>query len=434
MPYIPAMSFDGGSSLTVLRLYCSLCLQPEYNNFWSRLGQSLPLLDRSTPPTTGDGAIDAVLEVLQTEKEDCDKMDDSIALATDRDENMAEEAGQPQAPADEVDNALKILVYNATEEFGFAPRDVYGGVFNLPETKAKHAAAVKEPHYLCSRLETFLRTFPEERRPFDFPDRVVVAHPHYCRDSYDKWEIDFKSIRIRREVVELMRLEEVKYLQKTYDLFHRLPKGNVLAGRVFEAIVHSALSGGWQGPRPQPICMVSDGGDPPSLSSTPGTSLSFLALLRAGARVVTQVDLNHGLSSVTLGKDKYYTSATTNNPLFDSFTIDHDLKRCTVVISVFQIAISSRHEGSAEGYPFIHKIMARVCKPLKEAGLHATVNVTYFLICPEDGSQHQWQMQIPINWNENFNTHDRQGNAFCIRVPLLPRRGMSCPFTPSFAT
>jgi len=122
-----------GSSLTVLRLRCSLHLLPWYDIFRSRLEQSLPLLDRGKLPATGDGAIeglpttgdetiDAVLKVLQAEKtEDRDRMGDDIGRsATDRDIDMVDGTGQPQAPMGNVDDALKILVYNATQEFGFA--------------------------------------------------------------------------------------------------------------------------------------------------------------------------------------------------------------------------------------------------------------------------------------------------------------------------
>ena len=41
---------------------------------------------------------------------------------------------QPQAHVD-TDIVLETLLRNATEEFGFAPRDVYNGVFDLPWMK-----------------------------------------------------------------------------------------------------------------------------------------------------------------------------------------------------------------------------------------------------------------------------------------------------------
>ena len=143
------MSFYGGSSLTVLRLCYNLCLRPEYNNFRSRLGEFLPPRDGPTPPTTNDNAIDAALEVLQTERErkeaekneDCDEMADGIgASATDQDVEMMDAANQPQALVGKVDNALEILVRNATEEFGFAPSDVYSGFFELPTARGEHPA------------------------------------------------------------------------------------------------------------------------------------------------------------------------------------------------------------------------------------------------------------------------------------------------------
>ena len=64
--------------------------------------------------------------------EDRDRVGDGGRSATDRDVGTVDGTGQPQALMVNVDDALKILVHNATEEFGFAPRDVYDGVFNLP--------------------------------------------------------------------------------------------------------------------------------------------------------------------------------------------------------------------------------------------------------------------------------------------------------------
>ena len=123
--------------------FCSLCLQLTYDKFRSKLEQFLPSLDKSTLPTTGDMAIDAVLKVLQTKREKEDR-DGISASATDQDKNMVDEAGQPQAWAGKVDSALEILVHNATEEFGFAPRDVYNGVLELPDTRKQHAIAVEK--------------------------------------------------------------------------------------------------------------------------------------------------------------------------------------------------------------------------------------------------------------------------------------------------
>ena len=70
---------------------------------------------------------------------------------------MVDEAGQPQAWAGKVDSALEILVHNATEEFGFAPRDVYNGVFRLPRTREDHATVLE--NFDCAELRKIVETF-----------------------------------------------------------------------------------------------------------------------------------------------------------------------------------------------------------------------------------------------------------------------------------
>ena len=227
-PSIPAVLFDRALLLTVPRVCYSLCLAPEYDGFRSKLERWLPLPDGPTLPTTGDGAIDAVLKVLHTERErkkadeeqageeDCDEMDNSIgASATDKDEDMMDEPGQPQTPVDEVDNALKILVRSTTEEFGFAPRDVYDGVFNLPKTEGRHATVIAELNYL--KLKALVDTFSNGPQLSGSSHRVVAVSPLHFSVDYHTWEVTFKSNRIAKRVVERMEFKEVKDLQELYN-------------------------------------------------------------------------------------------------------------------------------------------------------------------------------------------------------------------------
>jgi len=347
-----------------------------------------------------------------------------LSSAADQDEEMVDETDQPQTPVDTVDNALKILVRNATEEFGFIPRDVYKGVFDLPAVKEEHTIAMRSLD--CSKLITIVREFSTSRgMSSTIANRVIVVFPIDYVPSLDRWKINFKSARIARKVVELMRSEEDRHLGRAYDLLHRNQEGSALAGCIFEAIVHRKFSGSSEDEsRPQPIPMRCDKCDPPtfsidlsSSSPTPGTSLSSFTPLRPDARTVVPVNLaDDSLSDVTLDTDKYYTPTTATNSLFDSFAIDHDRDRRTVVISIFQITISPRHGGSGDGYHLIRKIMTHVGKLLEEAGLDATIKVAYFLVCPKGESQHQWQM--PADWIKYTGIYDHRGDAFYIHIPI----------------
>ena len=448
------MSFDRGSSLTALRPRCSLSLRPEYDGFLASLeGQ----LDQPTVTATGSRQIDAALKVLQREREgegenavemlaeaeeeeDCDEMGDDIkASVTDQDENMAE-AGQPQAPVGDgkIDkalyDALKTLVHNATQEFGFAPRNVYSGVFDLPGTMAHHDEGMKRLRY--SELVSVVTTFSKTRELHEFPhlDLVVVVWPHKNPDDEqrDRWDIDFKSTRIAEKVMKATVSEEEGRIREIFDLLREIPESSTLAGRFFEVIVHRIFAHGWQSDAksvPQPTCMVSNEDDPPTFStgpSTPGTSPPFRAPLRTEARDTTRVDLSRELGHVTLEEGKYYILTSATSSLFDSFTVDL-IDSQTVVISIFQIAISESHGGSAKGYLTIRRLMAHVHKLLEkellereppkkksseEKRFSTTVKVEYFLVCSAkgDGSKPEWRM--PAGWSK-----DLQGKAFCIRVP-----------------
>jgi len=433
-----AMSFDRSSSLTVLRLCYSLHLHPGYNAFRSELEKSLPLSDALTPSTTdctsttSDNAIDAALEVLRERKkvveaeknENLDDMGDgSTAQATDWDEGMVDEAGQPLAPVSTVDNALEILVDNAIEEFGFAPRDVYGGVLEPHNTRHQHANAVKQLDY--TELQKTVRFFSQQCGLTDSATshHVIVVFPRpHPTDSlldHDRWAIDFKSIQIAKKVTESMRLQETECLWEMYQSFHRSSASSALAGWVFEVIVHCLFSGGWQsGPVLQPIRMDHNGSsdfpvfyaDPSS--TTPDTSSSPL---RPRTRAVIGVNFTDcQLSDVMLNNGRYYIPTAAIHPLFDSFTIDMDPH--TVVITFFRITVSPRNGGLVEGYSHVRKIMRHVHELLKETDSNAAVKFAYILVCPDDESEYQWQMSV--GWNKDTETHDHRRDVFCIRVPV----------------
>ena len=264
----------------------------------------------------------------------------------DQDEKMAGKT--LRATKEEVDDAFEILVRNATEEFGFAPRDVYKGIFFLRKTKRDHAAAVGELNYL--ELLTLVGDFSQDKKLDGSSHRVVAVFPRAGgTDDYSLWEMAFKSVRIAREVTLLMRLREDDYLRKTYDYLHRFPEGPTLARWVFKAIAHRAFARGWSdGSAPQCIPVHSDNKkkdsplfstDPPS---TPDASLSSL-VLRTHTRDVVRVDFANGLDNVTLDDNQYYVPTAVNNPLFDSFTTNQD--QDAAVISIFQITISPEHDA-----------------------------------------------------------------------------------------
>ena len=287
---------------------------------------------------------------------------------------------------DNVKDALEILVHNVTEEFSFIPRDVYDGIFMSQDTESRlHARGLRRLH--PTRLEEIVQSFSDNYGPAFTVSHCVAAvfpRPSAHPLNSDDWAIDFKSIRIARQATELMQLQDVERLREMYEFFHEFPETSAFAGWVFEAMVHRMFSDGRQsGPTPQPVRMISDGYDPPVFSTDPpsSTSLSPFGPPRARTRAVTQVNFaDRQLSDITFDNRKYYIPTAAAHPLFDSFTIDMDLHM--VVISVFRITISKKHEGSAEGYPHIRKIIRRVRKLLKEADSNATVRVEYFLVLP----------------------------------------------------
>ena len=320
---------------------------------------------------------------------------------------MAVQAHKSQVTAHEVEQALRILVRSATEEFGFVPRDVYDGIIDLPDMRNQHAGALNRFDY--SGLKDLINGFTLKNELDASSHRVVVVFPTANLRLRDLWEIDFKSVQIAEAAAEAMRRRGDQHMREIYDSIHRFPDGSCLTGRIFEEVVHHMFCEGstlLYGP------MISNGAEPPTfLTSTRPPTLHLSPF--SGGRVDTRVDFKSELSNVTLGSGRYYVPAGTDNPLFDSFTVNFQSR--PVVISVFQITISSKHEGSAKGYFHIRQLKTHVRKLLEDEGCSAPdIKVQYFLVCPDDGTERRWGM--PAGWGEGTkNTH--RGDVFCLRVP-----------------
>ena len=149
------------------------------------------------------------------EKEDRDAMDDDIGSSAPYQDlpTMADETNQSQ-----VDESIEILFQNAIQEFGFAPRDVYDGIFNLFQIRAHHAAALEQLTY--SKLVAMANDFSSRYSLGDTSHRVIAVYPRPTSGGLsplDDWKIDFKSVRIVERVAELARTRECNQLLVTFD-------------------------------------------------------------------------------------------------------------------------------------------------------------------------------------------------------------------------
>ena len=400
----------------------------------------LPLLDRPTPPKTADVQLDALLKILHQEGEreravaaaevvvaaseaaeegsieeelmegqSMDTRDDARTPTEPQEEKAVD---NPEKSPERVEEALRILVRNVTEEFGFAPRDVYRGIFDLPWMRQWHTAAVNQLTY--NQLQTIVSVFINGYKLESLSDRIVSVYPLGPAGNRDTWGINFKSIRIAAEVMDSMRLKKDERMRQTYDTLHSIPESSLLAGWVFKAVVHRAFTIGstllWDP-------MDSDEGDPPTFSTPDGSlpSSSPSSPSFPVHRVDIRVDFNSDLSDVTLDSNRYYIPTVSNHSLFDSFIINIGANNRHITISILQITISSTNEGLAKGYFYVRQIKTRVRELLKEAGHNQVeIEVEYCLVCPDDGSHRRWEM--PAGWSATRNNHNR-GKPFCIRVP-----------------
>ena len=404
------------SSLTLLVICPSLCLHSSFHDFQESLNLSL----NPAGPVNNNSLIKYALDVLQRK------------VVRDGDTT-----GRPQVTGQvlgvDVEAVLKTLVEHATEEFGFAPCDVYRAVFEPVGVKGEHNAAMAALDH--SMLTKFVTDFHRGERPDILSHKVITVKPIMLDLlSPDRWVIDFKSPQIARNAVEHLRREEMGVLRELFYLFKRILYGGSLAGRVFEAMAHRKFLDGWQqsdGPAPPYIRMRSNKADPPVFSTDPfnGPDESPMpAPLSANVKKAIQVDLGRSVppQDVTLAEDQYYIPAADNNPLFDSFTVHHD-GGSTFVITIIQITISEKHGGAAEGYLQIRRIMKRVKELVEEEHSGALVRVAYCLVCPEGNVKNVWAM--PAGWEECTRVDDHRGPVFYLRIP---GSGTLCRSVPIF--
>jgi hypothetical protein len=299
---------------------------------------------------------------------------------------------------------------------------VYRGVFSLPVIRQEHNKAVWELGY--SELRFLVKQFTGENKLTGTSHRVVAVHPSPNSEGLDDWRIEIKSVRIGEKVARLMRFAEREELRKLYHEFRVSPMGSNLAGWIFEAIIHRLLIHGWpkrDGPVPQPIPMTSNRQSPPTYTYTPPASSpppTAPRPVRGKHRDAILIDFNDKLDDITLEDNRYYIPVASNNPLFDSFTIDCNRNK-TTVISIFQITASKTHGGSAKGYHIIQDIMEQIKKLLLEDNPKTTpkVAVAYFLVRPENKNESKYTWKMPDGWNKQKLTNNYRGKVFTLRVP-----------------
>ena len=416
---IPTMPFGGTLSLIILTI-CSLPLQNQYDAFRARLQNCIFPSATPDPSTAFNDGIAAAVAVVRMDMVRLAEW----AAARDRDNGIepTKADGEDRLPPTlaTIDLVFLLLLNNATEELGFAPRDVYDGIFNLPEVKERHAN--KLDLFTYEDLMTLPAKFTADHLLSNISHHVVAVNPVEFILRRDRWTINFKSPRIAKEVARSMELLEHRHLRDTYHLLHNTSAGSGMAGALFEAIAHRVLCGNVV-PKPTPM---GETGTPPVFSAPPvlpastvvsgGNAPNFSLPPYQRTRTRITIDLLRDLRGVTSDSSRYYVPASATNPLFDSFTVALDPSNYSAVVSVFQITTSREHGGSHEGYPLIRKIIAHARGLLKcPPGRQADISVEYILVCPEDRFQHQWTM--PIGWDDCNSFNNQVGKGFCIRIP-----------------
>jgi len=324
-----------------LCLHRSLRLQKPYKAFRRKLEEAL---NEGSTPSTSDKAVVAALEFLNGND-----------VAAGQDVNMLVD----------VDSAIRALVYNGIENYGFSPLVVYGAIFQPSATSEQHEFAVGR--LSREKLEKLVQDFCQDGiLPAETSQYLISVSPivHSERHPLDSWRISFRSIRIAKKVVMAMKKWEDQRLRQIFSSFFGSPASSSLADCIFEAIAHRMLCKGSRSNEEAVISgakvqiMYSNGQKIPTFStvvpaSTLGTRLPLALPLLDEGRTDVSIDLTRDLDDLQAGSKTYYIPEALHDPLFDAFTVAVNPSQTTALISVFQMTTSKMHHGSSKGYDLI---------------------------------------------------------------------------------
>ena len=130
--------------------------------------------------------------------------------------------------------------------------------------REEHTAAVFRPN-------NPRQSYAYSHELMGFSHHVLAVGPRILTPNYSKWVINVKSVRVGKQIMEWIWLEEGIHLGDMYDVFCNILGGSSLAGWIFEAIVTASSLAGWQSdkPTPQPIHIISNGCKPPQIPLLP---------------------------------------------------------------------------------------------------------------------------------------------------------------------
>ena len=154
---------------------------------------------------------------------------DKTRSSADQDEDhTADKLGRSQAL--DPQKALETLVQNITQRFGFAPRDVYNGIFKFSATKKMHADAVAK--FDPNDLPVVSVMFSTETHIEVDTNIIIAVYPQ--DNSLDDWSIDFKSIWVSRDAMFSMLQGGRRLRQGTVNFFSQ-PQASSASSAAFNA-------------------------------------------------------------------------------------------------------------------------------------------------------------------------------------------------------
>ncbi|KAF4607355.1 hypothetical protein EYR38_001423 [Pleurotus pulmonarius] len=303
--------------------------------------------------------------------------------------------------SEKVAPGLESSVSNASEKWGWAPRDIYTAITNEQNLEIALTTALLGLDTLRQLLKLLTEAITGSADNSESESHDIISL-YQCPTGGPL--MDFKSPYIRYRVQERIGIVHPEEARTFIHLLRYHRESAPLYGWAFENLVFSILCGPMNQGDLSPPCLASVSPDGTKWSlqidpSDPGQAPTSRPPHPVGRTRVTF----DNLGNVTLDDTKLFVPPQPNFPFLDAFFLQFDRQESHVVVVVLQVTTSLKHHGSAKGYAFLERLRthlehlggrenpARAGKRSKEV----QVSFTYRLMVPSPSQSQTFTWIFP---------------------------------------
>lgn len=334
-----------------------------------------------------------------------------------------------QHPLVDIDDAIRALVKDTTDEYGSSARDVIQAIYT-PSLLRKSHEQVKGVTY--DSLYTSVNEGMYMMRSESSDSVIAVSRvfdPDQAPSFGDMFSVSFKSIRIGQKLMEIMVCCGEHRVRDMFDLYRTNPRSSSLADWAFETYSHFMMSRNDPSllPRIKMSLKTPTKRNAPTFITTESPHAPLPQPNPYSTRTFTIIDIPEFIQDtglLQLSTSTYYVPEASSKPFFDAFFIDVTRSMDSIACTIWIVNMSTTHGSSAHDHATIQHLIERVtlqaeqlaqpltlvpglpetesnvlqrpAKKLRLGNLAVTTQVNFLHVSPDglspSGSERQWDM------------------------------------------